>query len=48
MTDLPGNEWQRIQRSEGYRCTLVHGAITFEDGEPTGAMSGKLLRYGKG
>ncbi len=48
MTDLPGNEWRRIQRSEGYRCTLVHGAITFEDGEHAGAMSGKLLRHGKG
>ena len=27
---------------------MGHGAITFEGGEPTGAMSGKLLRHGKG
>jgi N-acyl-D-amino-acid deacylase len=48
VEDLPGNEWRRIQRSEGYRWTLVNGDITLEDGEPTGAMSGRLLRHGKG
>ena len=48
VEELPGNEWRQIQRSEGYRWTLGSGDITLEDGEPTGTMSGKLLRHGKG
>ncbi len=45
--DLPAGEWRRIQRAEGYRWILVNGAVTFEEGQPTGAMSGKLLRHGR-
>ncbi|HYF60883.1 MAG TPA: amidohydrolase family protein [Burkholderiaceae bacterium] len=45
--DLPGGEWRRIQRSSGYRWTLVNGRITLRDGEPTGTHSGVLLRHGK-
>ena len=44
--DQPGGEWRRIQRAEGYRWTLVNGQVTFEDGQPTGALPGKLLRSG--
>ena len=44
--DLPGGEWRRVQRSEGYRWTLVNGEITFEDGRCTGATPGALLRGG--
>ena len=46
--DFPGGEWRRIQRSEGYRWTLVNGQATLEDGEPTGELSGKFLRHGMG
>ena len=46
--DLPGNEWRRVQRAEGYRWTLVNGHVTLEDGKPTGALSGKFLRHGVG
>jgi len=46
--DLPGGEWRRIQKSKGYNWILVNGEITFEDGEPTGAMPGKFLRSGRG
>jgi len=42
--DLPANEWRRVQRSEGYRWTLINGEITFEDGVCTGATPGRLLR----
>ena len=42
--DVPANEWRMIQRSEGYKWTLVNGVITFEDGECTGATPGVLLR----
>ena len=44
--DQPGGEWRRIQRAEGYRWTLVNGQVTFEEGKPTGALPGKLLRSG--
>ena len=44
--DLPGNDWLRIQRSELYRLFLVNGQVTLEDGNPTGALPGKLLRHG--
>ncbi len=46
--DLPGGDWRRVQKPEGYRWTLVNGQVTFEDGEATGAMSGRLLRHGRG
>ena len=46
--DLPGGEWRRIQKAKGYRWTMVNGEITFEDGEPTGAFPGRLLRNGRG
>jgi N-acyl-D-aspartate/D-glutamate deacylase len=46
--DLPGGDWRRIQKAEGYRWILVNGQVTFEDGNPTGALSGKLLRHGTG
>ena len=46
--DLPGGEWRRVRRVEGYRWILVNGQVTFEDGKPTGAMPGKLLYHGRG
>ena len=46
--DLPGGEWRRIQKANGYRYTMVNGEVTFEDGEPTGAYPGRLLRNGRG
>ena len=46
--DLPGGDWRRTQRAEGYRWILVNGQPTFEDGKPTGAMPGKFLRHGAG
>jgi N-acyl-D-aspartate/D-glutamate deacylase len=41
--DFPGGEWRRVQRSEGYRWTIVNGQITFEEGKCTGATPGRLL-----
>jgi N-acyl-D-aspartate/D-glutamate deacylase/nitrite reductase/ring-hydroxylating ferredoxin subunit len=46
--DLPGGEWRRIQKSKGYDWILVNGAITFEDGQPTGTLPGQFLRNGRG
>jgi N-acyl-D-amino-acid deacylase len=44
--DLPAGEWRRVQRSTGYRSTIVNGVETFAEGECTGATPGKLLRHG--
>ncbi|HJU28505.1 MAG TPA: amidohydrolase family protein, partial [Candidatus Binataceae bacterium] len=46
--DLPGNEWRRVQRAEGYKAIIVNGQVTFENDRCTGATSGKLLRRGVG
>jgi N-acyl-D-aspartate/D-glutamate deacylase len=46
--DLPGGDWRRIQRAEGYRYVLVNGEVTFEDGKCTQALPGQLLRNGVG
>ncbi|MQF68900.1 amidohydrolase family protein [SAR202 cluster bacterium AD-804-J14_MRT_500m] len=46
--DLPDGDWRRVQHSEGYRWTIVNGQITLENGHPTGLLSGKLLRHGRG
>ena len=48
LHDLPGGEWRRVQKAEGYRWTIVNGEVTFEDGVTTGATPGKLLRHGRG
>ncbi len=45
--DLPGGEWRRIQRAEGYRYIMVNGEVTFTDGEATGHCPGELLRHGQ-
>ena len=46
--DLPGGDWRRIQKAEGYHWVMVNGQVTFEDGKPTGELPGKLLRHGRG
>ncbi|MDH4146898.1 MAG: amidohydrolase family protein [Acidimicrobiia bacterium] len=46
--DLPGGEWRRVQRAKGYQQIIVNGEITFEEGECTGALPGRLLRHGRG
>lgn len=42
--DLPASGRRLVQRVRGYRATVVSGEVTFEDGEATGAMPGKLVR----
>lgn len=44
--DLPGGEWRRVERAEGYRWILVNGTVTFDNGKETGKTPGKLLRHG--
>ncbi len=45
--DFPGGEWRRVQHAKGYRAIIVNGEMTFDDGKPTGATPGKLLRHGR-
>lgn len=42
--DLPANGRRLVQRVDGYRATVVSGEVTFENGERTGAMPGRLVR----
>ncbi|HEY6982933.1 N-acyl-D-amino-acid deacylase family protein [Reyranella sp.] len=42
--DLPAGGKRLLQRATGYRATIVSGSVTYRDGEPTGALPGKLVR----
>ena len=42
--DLPAGGKRLLQRATGYRATVVSGAVTYRDGEATGALPGKLVR----
>ena len=46
--DLPANGRRFVQRADGYKFTVVNGEVTFEDGQPTGAMPGKVVRGTRG
>lgn len=43
-TDFPGGERRIIQKATGIRYTVVGGVVTFEEGQCTGALPGKVLR----
>ena len=45
--DLPAGGRRLIQRAEGYVATIVAGQTTYRDGDPTGALPGRLLRGAK-
>ena len=42
--DLPAGGRRLTQSAQGYIATLVSGEATFEQGQPTGAMPGRLVR----
>jgi N-acyl-D-aspartate/D-glutamate deacylase len=42
--DLPAGGRRLVQHVDGYRYTVVAGEVTFENGEPTGARPGRLVR----
>lgn len=42
--DLPGGARRLVQKAEGIRATIVNGAVSFEDGEATGARAGTVLK----
>ena len=46
VNDLPAGGRRFVQRVDGYAATLLAGTPTFERGEHTGAMPGRLVRAG--
>jgi N-acyl-D-aspartate/D-glutamate deacylase len=46
--NLPGGGRRLEQKAEGYRATIVGGAITYRDGTATGALPGRLVRGARG
>jgi N-acyl-D-amino-acid deacylase len=44
--DLPAGGRRLVQRVDGYEATVVAGEVTFERGEHTGALPGRLVRAG--
>jgi N-acyl-D-aspartate/D-glutamate deacylase len=42
--DLPAGGKRLLQGADGYVATVVSGEIVYRDGEPTGALPGKLVR----
>ena len=45
--DLPAGGKRFLQNAEGLEATIVAGEITFLQGQPTGALPGKLVRSGR-
>jgi N-acyl-D-aspartate/D-glutamate deacylase len=44
LNDLPAGGKRLVQRADGYRATVVAGDVVMRDGEPTGALPGRLVR----
>ncbi|MDO9707502.1 N-acyl-D-amino-acid deacylase family protein [Paracraurococcus lichenis] len=42
--DLPAGGKRLVQKADGYVATILGGAVTYRDGEPTGALPGRLVR----
>ncbi len=42
--DLPAGGKRLLQRARGYTATVVSGLVTYREGEPTGALPGRLVR----
>jgi N-acyl-D-aspartate/D-glutamate deacylase len=45
VNDFPGGAPRFIQRSQGYRATVVNGQVAVLDGEHTDARAGAVLRH---
>ncbi len=44
VNDLPGGAPRLMQTATGIKCTVVNGQVLMEDGKPTGATPGHVLR----
>jgi N-acyl-D-aspartate/D-glutamate deacylase len=48
VRDFPTGAGRMIWEQEGYLATIVNGQVIIDDGKPTGAMPGTVLRYNQG
>ena len=44
IKDLPAGGSRLEQRADGYLATIVSGEVTYQNGEPTDALPGRLVR----
>lgn len=44
VRDLPAGGARLLQAADGYTATIKRGTVTYRDGEPTGALPGRLIR----
>ena len=44
--DLPGGEWRRVRKAEGFHSIMVNGVETIQNDRETGKHPGRLLRHG--
>jgi N-acyl-D-aspartate/D-glutamate deacylase len=42
--DLPASGRRFVQKVDGYRYTIMSGEVSYENGQHTGAMMGKVIR----
>jgi N-acyl-D-amino-acid deacylase len=42
--DLPGGARRLVQKADGIAATIVNGVVALENGEPTGASAGQVLK----
>jgi N-acyl-D-aspartate/D-glutamate deacylase len=42
--DLPAGGKRLLQKADGYDATIVSGTITYRNGEPTGALPGRMVK----
>jgi N-acyl-D-aspartate/D-glutamate deacylase len=47
VNDFPGGAPRFIQRSGGYKATIVNGRVNVRDGKHTGVHAGRVLRHGR-
>ena len=44
VNDLPAGGKRLIQHADGYTASIVSGSVAFRNGQPTGALNGRLVR----
>ena len=44
VNDMPLNSGRWVQGVKGYEMTICSGVVTFEHGQPTGALPGRLAK----
>ena len=45
VNDFPGGAPRYIQKSRGFKATIINGQVNVLDGEATGARAGQVLRH---